>query len=69
MICHRLVCDAFHPNPDNKPFVNHKDRVRTNNRASNLEHVTRQENATHAQLAGSFKNNGKEYGRGRKKVA
>ena len=34
---HRLVAEAFIPNPDNLPIVNHKDEDRLNNIASNLE--------------------------------
>lgn len=33
---HRLIAEAFHPNPDSKPEVDHIDRNRSNNFASNL---------------------------------
>lgn len=43
-LVHRLVCEAFIPNPLVKDEVNHKDENSKNNNATNLEWVTTKEN-------------------------
>jgi hypothetical protein len=45
---HRIVCLAFIENPENKPFVNHKDQNPSNNTIENLEWMTNKENVNYS---------------------
>lgn len=52
---HQIVADAFHgPCPDGME-INHRDLDKGNNRASNLEYLTRRQNMDHALAAGRFR--------------
>lgn len=54
---HILIAQAFIPNPKNKPQVNHKKGIKTDNRISQLEWATASENGLHAYKNGFSKPN------------
>lgn len=53
-LVHRLVAQAFIPNPFGHPMINHIDSNRRNNHVSNLEWCTAKHNAQHTIRAGRF---------------
>lgn len=59
---HRLIALGYMPNPENKPHINHKDGVKTNNNLDNLEWCTNPENISHAFRTGLYNNTGSHNG-------
>ena len=57
---HRMVAEAFIPNPDNLPEVNHKDYNRTNNNVNNLEWCTHADNVSHSAGTGRYSHYGED---------
>lgn len=51
---HKLVADAFIPNPNNYPCINHKDETRTNNNINNLEWCSYSYNNTYGNAKKKF---------------
>lgn len=47
---HRLVATAFIENPENKPCINHKNKIRNDNKVKNLEWTTYSENNLHSKM-------------------
>lgn len=57
-LIHRMVAEAYIPNPDNLPCVNHKDGNKQNNCVENLEWVSYGDNMKHASEHGLLKTKG-----------
>ena len=53
---HRLVAEAFIPNPENKKTVNHNNENKGDNRVSNLEWATYIEQCSHGSIRGVITN-------------
>lgn len=58
-LIHQLVALTFIPNPENKPYVDHINGVRWDNRAENLRWVTQSENQQFAYDYGRKLKNGR----------
>lgn len=52
---HKILAETFIPNPDNKPYINHINGIKTDNRLENLEWCTASENVQHAYDIGIHK--------------
>lgn len=57
---HRMVAEAFIPNPNNLPEVNHKDYDRTNNNVDNLEWSTHADNVAYSAGTGRYSHYGED---------
>lgn len=57
-LVHRIVAEAYLPNENNLPCVNHKDGNKQNNNVDNLEWCSYSENMKHASESGLLKTKG-----------